>query len=161
MFPNAGASRMSSFSDSIPRKQRTVSDTVLWLAKPSRVPQTSHIHFFHWFKSPRLSIYKISLVHSEWQCVHEDFIHNGWRWHQVFQFKIEDSLEALGAQCSQLRKLAQETGQVVGPGGLRGTCGDVVSETRDQAVLEVFDPFGLFQAVSICWSQSGSEICLG
>lgn len=99
-----------------------------------------------------MSIYK-AILYSEWQCVHEDFIHNGWRWDQVFQFKIEDSLEALGAQCSELRKFAQESGQVVGPGGLRGTCGDVVSETRDQAVLEVFDPFGFFQAVSICWSQ--------
>lgn len=93
---------------------------------------------------------------SEWQRVHENFIHNWWGWNQVFQFEIEDSLETLSAQGSQLGKLAQESGQVVGPNDFRGTRGDVISETRDQAVLEVLDPFGLFQTMSICDNnQSG------
>lgn len=41
--------------------------------------------------------------HSKWKRIREYFFHNWWRRNQIFQFKVEDALEALSAQSSELR----------------------------------------------------------
>lgn len=50
----------------------------------------------------------------EWQSIHEDFLHNWRRRHQILQFQVEDALQALCAESPQFRKFAQKTRKVVG-----------------------------------------------
>lgn len=85
-------------------------------------------------------------IHSERKCVHEDFLHDGWRRNQVLQLQVEDPLQTLCAQSPQLRQFAQQPTQT----RLRSTrvrataAADVGSQAGDQAVLKFFNAFGFF-----------------
>ena len=63
--------------------------------------------------SNHLSISCFSIISSEWDTRGEHSLYQGRCRHQVLELEIEDSLESLDAQRSQLRKFVEDPAEVV------------------------------------------------
>lgn len=59
-----------------------------------------------WHRNVHTQCTGVPRLGSEGQCLHKDLVDDGRRGHQVLQLEVEDALQALGAQGSQLRQLA-------------------------------------------------------
>lgn len=87
---------------------------------------------------------------SERERVHEYFVHDRRRRNYVFQFQVEDALEALGAQSPQLGQLPQKSGQIIGTQRFGAAARNVVFEAGDELVLHVLHSPRLLQTVPVC-----------
>lgn len=89
---------------------------------------------------------------SERKSIHEYFVHDGRWWHQVLQLQVEDALQALYAERPKLRKLPKQARQRAGLGLARlrrAGATHVLSEARDQPVLELLHALGFFKTMAI------------
>lgn len=89
---------------------------------------------------------------SERKSIHEYFVHDGRRRHQVLQLQVEDALQALYAERPQLGQLAQQTREGAGlalAGLRRAGATHVLPEASQQPGLELLHALGLLKTVAI------------
>lgn len=84
------------------------------------------------------------------QSVQKKFVDYCWRWHQIFQFQVENALQALRAKRAKFGELPQEFGQIVGAIQPPVIESHMVFETIYNLVLEFFHPLGFFKPVPLC-----------
>lgn len=95
------------------------------------------------------------------QSVQEKFVDYCWRWHQIFQFQVENALQPLRAKRAQFRELPQEFGQIVGAVEPPVIKSHMVFETIYNLVLKFFHPLGFFQPVPLCKRERCGTLRVG